>query len=129
MKIAIPVWQKQVSNVFDFANRLLLVDVQDGERRQSQELEIAGQNGLQKLAILKQNGVEVLICGAISRPIADMLEGSGIELVPFVTGPAEQVIDAYITGQLNQACYMLPGCARGRCRGRGRARRFRGGRM
>jgi len=127
MKIAIPVWQSNVSSVFDFAHRLLLVELEKGTERSRQEIELTEQSGPERAAKLRQLNVDVLICGAISRPLAFMLSSSGIEVLPFVTGSTEQILDAYKTGQLYQPQYALPGCWEG-ARGCFRRRRGRRGR-
>jgi predicted Fe-Mo cluster-binding NifX family protein len=125
MKVAVPVWQGNVSSVFDFAHRLLLVELANGAETNRNEVVLTEQSGPERIAKLRQLGVNVLICGAISRPLAYMLSGSGIQVLAFVTGPIEQVLTAYKAGQLSRPQYALPGCWKGARRGfRGR----RGGR-
>ena len=87
-----------------------------------------GKSGPEKAVKLKQLGVGVLICGAISRPLAEMINGSGIQVLPFVTGSTEQIMHAYKTGQLSQPQYTLPGSWPGARRGFRRRRRWKSGR-
>ena len=124
MKIAIPVWQGNVSSVFDFAHKLLLVELENGKEKSRQEVSLAEQSCQERAAKLRQLNVDVLICGAISKPLAFMLNSSGIEVLPFVTGSTEQILDAYKTGQLYQPQYALPGYWEGarRCLRRHRGR-------
>jgi len=119
MIIALPVWQDHVSSVLDFANRLLLVELEDGLEIGRNEILLAEQSSLERAAKLRQLGINVLICGAISRPLAYMLSGSGIDVLPFITGPTEQVLEAFREDRLDQSQFTLPGCCRGRvaCRG------------
>lgn len=109
MKVAIPVWQGRVSSVFDFAHRLLLAELKDGVEQGRRELVLAEQSGPEKAAKLRQLDVNVLICGAISRPLANMITSSGIDLLPFVTGSIEEILTAYKNGQLQRPQYALPG--------------------
>ena len=127
MKIAIPVWQGNVSGVFDFAHKLLLVELENGKEKSRQEVSLAEQSCQERAAKLRQLNVGVLICGAISRPLALMLSSSGIEVLPFVAGSTEQILDAYRLGQLYQPQYALPGYWEGarRCFRRHRGRRGR----
>jgi len=127
MKIAIPVWQGNVSSVFDFAHKLLLVELENGIEKSRQEVLLTEQSGQERAAKLRQLNVGVLICGAISRPLAFMLSSSGIEVLPFVTGSTQQILDAYRLGQLYQPQYALPGFWEGarRCFRRRRGRRGR----
>jgi predicted Fe-Mo cluster-binding NifX family protein len=108
MKIAIPVWNNCVSSAFDFANRLLLVDIQNGSENNRKEISLKRESIPQKANKLKSLGAEVLICGAISRSLASQVTSSGIELLPYVLGPVDEILNAYLTGQLGQSKYAMP---------------------
>jgi predicted Fe-Mo cluster-binding NifX family protein len=82
---------------------------------------------------LRNLGVDVLICGAISRPLAFMITGLGIELLPHIRGRIDEVLNAYLTSRLTEQRFSMPGCKagsrkrfRGRGRGQGRRRGCRG---
>ena len=128
MRLAIPTWQGRVSPVFDSAQRLLIVDAADGSETGRSEEGLGSGLLPQRVARLKELGVDVLVCGAISRPLAGMIAASGIVLVPFISGECDEVLAAYLCGRLADPRFLLPGSpptARRRWRlGRG----FRGGR-
>ena len=133
-KIAIPQWQGQVSTVFDFAGKLLLIDIGGQKEIDRSQVDLPDESLPQRVAMLKNHGVDVLICGAISRPLAFMVTGVGIEVLPYVSGPVDEVLKAYLTGQLTEHRFTMPGCKagvrkgfRGRRRGQGRGRCRRGG--
>jgi len=128
MKVALPIWQGQVSSVFDFAHKLLLVELENGIEKERKEIELAEQNGLKRADKLKQLGVGVLICGAISRPLTDMINGLRIQVLPCVTGSTEEILNAYKTGQLSFPKYAMPGCWKGVRKGFRRRRGWRNGR-
>ena len=126
-RIAIPTWNARVSPVFDTAGHALLVDVEDGAEVGRSETPIGAVMPPRRILRLTELGVNVLICGAISRPLAVMAEGAGIRIVPWVAGNTEEVVQAYLTGQLPAPRFMMPGCF-GRGRGPGRGGWGRGGR-
>jgi len=128
MKVALPVWQGQVSSVFDFAHKLLVIELKNGGETDRQEIVLVEQSDPERAAMLKQLGVGVLICGAISRPLAEMINGSGIQVLPFVKGSAEQIINAYKARQLSQPQYIMPGFWPGARRSFRRRRCWKGGR-
>ena len=69
MKVAVPDWQGRVSPVFDVAEQVLLVDLNDDEDG-SQHTESLGSPSLQQRAQrLAELRVDVLLCGAISWPL------------------------------------------------------------
>ena len=109
-RIAIPTWSDYVSNVFDFANQLLLVDVEDEKDMNHTQVPFVQQVIPQRASQLVELNVDVLICGTISRSLATMLMASHIEVIPFVTGPVDEVLSAYLNKQLDQAKFLQPGC-------------------
>jgi len=71
--------------------------------------------------------VDVLICGAISRPLEMMLVSEGMQVIPHTCGPVEDVIRAYVSGRLTDQAYLMPGCCGQRRRTRARGGRGFGG--
>jgi predicted Fe-Mo cluster-binding NifX family protein len=71
---------------------------------------------------LVELGVGTLVCGAISRPLHDMVASQGIRVVPFVTGDLDKVVQAWLNGELARDAFCMPGC----CRRRHRFQRMRG---
>ena len=131
MKIAIPIYNGSVSNVFDFASKLLLVEIGNGKETNRSEVALESQLLPQRTGQLKDLGIDVLICGAISRILAEMVKASGIEVLPYVTGSIDDILEAYLTDQLAKPEFIMPGCWSGARRGFGRRRRgcqWQGGR-
>ena len=124
MKVAITIWNDRISPVFDTAGRILVVEIEGGEERSRQEHLLEEIYPPWRVRRLKNLGVEVLICGAVSNPVAALIDSAGIRLVPWVSGDAEEVLGAFRAKALDAPRYLMPGC-----RGRGmRFRRGRGGR-
>ncbi len=125
MRVAIPHWQGRVSPVFDVAGNLLLVDIADGNEQARRNLELTAEPPQIQAKVLSENGISVLICGAISRPLEMMIHSAGIEVISQTCGDVECVLSAFISGQLTGTQFLMPGC---RCRGLGFQHRRRGGR-
>jgi len=117
MTVAFAVWDDRISPVFDTAETLLVVQMEAGRVAGRREEPIQGALPGEKAARLKALGVGTLVCGAISRPLADIIAAEGIRLVPFVAGSVEEVIAAYTRGVLPAPTFAMPGCGRRR-RGR-----------
>ena len=126
MKIAIPIWNDFVSSAFDFAHKLLLVDIQDGSETKRSEISLSKEPIPQKVSRLKSLGVDMLICGAISRSLASQVAASGIEVLPYVLGPVDEILKAYLIGQLGQSKFAMPCSWPGARKGFRRTHRQRG---
>ena len=67
MKIAIPICDNCVSNVFDFSARLLLIEIEKGKETSRSEVPLVSRALPQRVELLKSFEVETLICGGICR--------------------------------------------------------------
>jgi predicted Fe-Mo cluster-binding NifX family protein len=126
MKVAVTVWEGTVSTVCDFSSRLLVFDVM-GDEVQNRSF-MPFETGIlpERVNQLGELGVEVLLCGAISRPLERMIRASGVKVIPCLRGSIEEVIGAYLDGGLSDARFTLPGFGPGASRARG-GKRWRGG--
>jgi predicted Fe-Mo cluster-binding NifX family protein len=111
MRLAIPIWNGRVSPVFDTAAQMLVIEVAQARERDRREEPLAESLPAWRVRRLVELNVEVLICGAISRPLATMLAGAGIRVVPWTAGPVEEILTAYLAGKLPHPQWMMPGCA------------------
>jgi len=130
--LAIPVWNDRVSTTFDFARKLLVVEA-DGEREVSRkEVPLGDEPVERKARRIRDLAVQVVLCGAISRPFAEAVSQAGIRVIPYVSGEVDSVLAAHLCGRLAEPRFLQPGRgpgARGRwrhraggCSGRGRWR-------
>ena len=121
MRVAIPAHSGRISPVFDAAGHLLVIDIHNGEERGRNELVMQEPESLRRARWVAGLGVNVLICGAISWPLAALLESAGVRVISRKCGPVEEVLRAFMSGGLSEDAFVMPGC-------RGRQRRKRGGR-
>jgi len=123
MKLAMPVCDNCVSTVLDFSDCLLVVDFESGAIENRYRVDFEGNTIMERVARLKELNIQVLLCGAVSRPLERMIRASGIDIIPFLKGKADDVLTAYFSGHLLEPGFMLPGCRRGSGFGRGMGRR------
>ena len=110
MKVAVAVWNDRVSPLLDSAERVLVADVEGGKATE-RTIETLGPAGpAQKVSRLTSLGVDVLVCGAVSQPVAAIVQSAGIQLVPWTAGQVEDVLLAFLEGRLEQSCFSMPGC-------------------
>ena len=126
MRIGIPIWNNRVSPVLDTAERLVIVDTGSPRARAWEEVALDGRRLPIRAARLAELSLDLLVCGAVSRPLAELLEAAGVPLEPWVAGDVHEVLDAVTSGRLDRPCYRMPGCCQGRGRGSRRRRAQRG---
>ncbi|MBW1695841.1 MAG: hypothetical protein JRH18_14425 [Deltaproteobacteria bacterium] len=109
MEVALPVWKNRVSPVFDFAHRVLIASIENRVVTRKRYYRINPDlPSLSQLAKLSTLGVKVLICGAISKELENMVRSLGIHVISSVTGDITQVLDAYLNDTLSSPKFQLP---------------------
>lgn len=109
-RIAIANWNGRVSPVFDSARSLDVVEIEDGKIVSRHGATFATDDPAAKVSALTGLGVSRLLCGAISRPLAELLGAHGIAVTPFVCGPVEEVLAAFLANRLSDPSLAMPGC-------------------
>jgi len=110
MRIAVPIWNDKVSPVFDTASRLLIVEAENLNEISRFKTYLYEQDISRKCLRIQDLKVNVLICGAISRTFSMLLLSSDIKIISGISGPAEDVLSAYLNGALSNSKYLMPGC-------------------
>ena len=118
MRVGVPTWEDRVSPVLDTAERVVVVDTEAGAAS-TRVVNLGGLSPRQRVVAMREAGIDVLICGGITRRLLEALTVGGMTVVPWVSGPVEEVIDAFGRGGLEDGRFSMPGCGRGRRRGRG----------
>lgn len=118
MKAAFAYWGHRIAPVFDVARQIHLVESEAGRIVGESEELLPDDLPVQKVIRLAELSITTLVCGAISKPMHQMITASGIQVKPFVAGELEKVIQAWLGGNLEQKAFSMPGCC-----GRGRNRR------
>jgi predicted Fe-Mo cluster-binding NifX family protein len=109
MKIAIPEFNGRVSPTLDFCRQLLLVDVTEGELSETTTLDFSEMESSRRIWFLKKLGVDTLLCGGISRDLAEEIRENGIKVIPWVSGEIKEVLQAYIMDKLPDPKLTSPG--------------------
>lgn len=123
-KIAVTVWGQRVSPVFDSARTLLIAEINGKALVATSRIAFDPERPLELLHLLRAQGVMLIICGAVSEGPATMIEAAGIELLPFIAGDVEQVLEHFLQGHAFDSSFRMPGCGKTICC-RGRIRRGR----
>ena len=110
MRIAVTIWNDKISPVFDTASRLLIIEAENLNETARFKTYLYEQDISQRCLRIQDLKVNVLICGAISRPFSMLLMSSGIKIISGISGPAEDVLRAYLHGSLPNSRFLMPGC-------------------
>jgi len=107
--IAIPIFGSRISNRLDSSENVLLVAIEDGAIKKRESYYWALANPLEKIDMLRQFGVDVLICDGITEFCSNQLANNPIQVIPWVSGETEEVLAHYLEGKFSNKILMDEG--------------------
>lgn len=114
-KTAFAIWEGRIAPVFDAAQRLHIVEAEEGRIVRESDARMTAGSAFRKVEDLQRLGVDTLVCGAVSRFLQGLLASSRIRVSAFVAGTLEEARAAWLAGKLDSLAFSMPGC---RLRGR-----------
>lgn len=115
IKVAVTVWEDRVSPVFDSARNLLIAEIENAQVTRTSYLRFDPEMVSQLARMLRAQGVDAIICGAVSEAPATLLEGAGFELIPFIASDVDRVLKNFIKAKPVWKELRMPGCGRNIC--------------
>jgi predicted Fe-Mo cluster-binding NifX family protein len=104
------VWGDRISPLFDTTQKLLVVDFDNRHVVGQHRVIFDNESAAARASTLAALGVDVLICGAISASFVNFIKAHHIDIIFFVSGKIDDVIEAYVSGTLCDEKFMMPGC-------------------
>lgn len=108
-KLGIPVFRSRVSPVFDTCTRLLVITYEQDQEIDRSEVYLDRFSITDRVTILRDLGITVLICGGISDTLYRMLKGAKIRPITGIAGQADRVFDAFLSDHLHEPSFLMPG--------------------
>jgi len=110
MEICIAGYQNRVATLLETATelRLYTLEEKDVVRSGMTAMPTAGPCALP--SYLKAMGVEIVICGGLGKAVQDGFEAMGIQVIPWVKGPIEGVLEAFNEDRMDTL--IMPGRSR-----------------
>ncbi|MCF6249117.1 MAG: dinitrogenase iron-molybdenum cofactor biosynthesis domain-containing protein [Desulfobacula sp.] len=109
MNIAITIWGNRISPVFDSANTLMIVQVENFKIISRRFEDFNPKITTRIASNLKNFHMDVLICGAITDAQSEIIEKSGINLISFITGDADKVLVSFLKKPSRISDFLMPG--------------------
>jgi len=111
-KIAITILGNRFAPVFDVSGSLLILEICKNAIINSKIESLDTHNINLKFATIKMCGIDLLICGAISRRFQNKAQEYGIDLISFICGNIEDIINSYLSGKPLKQFFAMPGCSK-----------------
>lgn len=109
MLVAVPAFQDRVAPALDFCQRITLWRVDERGCRLVARRKCPLMEPGEKASKLQALGAELLLCGAIGRPLEEELAARGIDIRSGLSGKVAEVVAALACGALDEPRYQMPG--------------------
>ena len=110
MIVAMPIAEGRIAPLFDVARHLLVIEYQRTQEIRRREVHVGQATLFGRLQILSRNGVDVLLCEAVSAPLEMLVAGEAIRVIHDISGSVDSVLEAYVAGRLTEDTFVMPGC-------------------
>lgn len=100
MRVAVTTENNQVFQHFGKCQLFTIAEVEDGKLLSTSFLDANGSGHSALAVLLKQQGVDLLICGGIGQGAKDALAAQGVQLICGVSGSVSDVLAAYLNNTL-----------------------------
>ncbi len=100
MKIAVPRMGETVAPCFEYCATMAVFTVSGGRVVDQMDFPLRSRDPFDRVRLLRDQEVNTLICGGMEDHYEDLVRASGFQVISWVVGRVEDLLDMYIRGQL-----------------------------
>lgn len=108
MRIAIPRMGETVAPCFEYSATMAIFTIEEGSITDQFDFPLHSEDPFDRVRLLRDQEVETIICGGVMEKYEDLLKASRIQVISWVSGPVEYLLNLFLRGQL------VPGSGRDR---------------
>jgi predicted Fe-Mo cluster-binding NifX family protein len=112
VRVALPRFGEKIAPCFEYTTTIAIFTIVNGLIDKQADFILQSRERLDRLRLLKDQRVQVLVCGGIEAHFEQMVEAAGIEIHSWMSGTVDEILNSLIED---------PGWSRG---GRDRERRL-----
>jgi predicted Fe-Mo cluster-binding NifX family protein len=99
MKVAVPLFGKDVAPRFRYADRFLVAEIAEEQVVVVDHIDLDFAGWPFRLGFLRDLGVDVILCGGFNRCFTPLAESLGVRILTDLNGVAEKVVEAFARGE------------------------------
>ncbi|MFH1530167.1 MAG: NifB/NifX family molybdenum-iron cluster-binding protein [Pseudomonadota bacterium] len=100
MKVAIPHFGDSVAPCFEYTAAITIFRIEDGKVADQTDFSLQSQRAFDRVRLLRDQGVDTLICGGVQGRFEDLIRANGIQTISWVYGTVEDLLDLFVRGEL-----------------------------
>jgi predicted Fe-Mo cluster-binding NifX family protein len=100
MKVAIPNHQGEVTPCFEYSSGITIYEIRKNRVYARDDFTLRSEEELDRIRLLRDQDVSVLICSGILDAHEGLLTASGIQVISWVSGKTSDVLHRFLQGRL-----------------------------
>jgi predicted Fe-Mo cluster-binding NifX family protein len=100
VRVAIPRMGETVAPCFEYCCTMAIYTAVDGRILDQMDFPLRSREPLDRVRLLRDQHVDTLICGGMQDVFEKMLRAGGFEVISWVSGSVEDLLDMYLRGRL-----------------------------
>ena len=101
MKVAIPRFREEVAPCFEYSGNIAIFTIRGRKVVAQKGFPLQSREVLDRFRLLRDQQVKTLICGGVQEFVEDLLRANGIQVISWVTGSVEGLLDRFVQGRLS----------------------------
>lgn len=106
VKVAMPRLGNDVAPCFEYSATISIITFEDGVETTRRDFSLQSRMPYDRVRLLRDQGVNVLICGGVQNVFERMVRANGIEVISWVSGDVDELVGMYLNDEL------VPGTSR-----------------
>jgi predicted Fe-Mo cluster-binding NifX family protein len=102
-----------VAPCFEYCSTMAVFTVEGALVSDQVDFPIRSRDPFDRVRLLRDRGVDTVICGGMQDIYEDLLRTTGLEVISWVSGSVEELLDMYLRGRLVPGEPSLEGPSRG----------------
>lgn len=100
MRVAIPRFGETVAPCFEYSATIAIFTLAGRTVVEEKDFCLQSRDAVDRLRLLRDQGVDLLICGGVQEFLQDALEESGITVISWVSGSVDDLVRSFVVGEL-----------------------------
>ncbi len=100
MRVAIPRMGEMVAPCFEYCSMMAVFTIAGDGAVDQVDFPLRSRDPFDRVRLLKDRKVDTVICGGMQDIYEDLVRASGFEVISWVSGRVEDLLDMYLRGQL-----------------------------
>jgi len=114
VKVAIPRFGEFVAPCFEYSATIAIFTVDRRKVIDERDFSLQSREAVDRVRLLRDQGVDTLICGGVHTRFEDMLVENGIAVISWVSGEVDTLLRQFLHGSLTPGSGQLCGTAKTR---------------